>query len=207
YFARNDEGDRVELYEVRSGKLLRTLAPKSSMGKRESILRFHFSVDEQALLGEVHQQLALDGGFSEERVSVTLWDVQSGEVLQELAVARQAHSFWRRPLSEARVGAMALSHDRRLVALARKDGKDVEVWETASGTRRGVLAGHDGPVVSLSFSPDGKYLASGSEDTTVLVWAMHRALRPIDLARRLKAEELAAPLETLSRLHAAKAHT
>src|SRR5262249_4303644 len=78
YFARNDEGDRVELYEVRSGKLLRSLAPKSSMGKRESILRFHFSVDEQALLGEVHQQLALDGGFSEERVSVTLWDVQSG---------------------------------------------------------------------------------------------------------------------------------
>ena len=205
YFAKNDEGDRVELYEVRSGKLLRTLAPKSSMGKRESILRFHFSVDEQALLGEVHQQLALDGGFSEERVSMTLWDVQSGEVLQELVVAPRTHSFWRRTLSEPNVGTMTLSHDRRLVALARTDGKDIEVWETASGTKRGVLAGHDGPVVSLSFSPDSKYLASGSEDTTVLVWDMHRPLRPIDLARRLKAEELAAHWETLSRLDAEKA--
>jgi WD40 repeat protein len=32
------------------------------------------------------------------------------------------------------------------------------------------LTGHRGRVCSLSFSPDGKWLASGSADTTVLVW-------------------------------------
>src|SRR5262249_26026085 len=61
YFAKNDEGARVELYEVRSGNLLRTLAPRPKPGKRSSVLRFHFSPDEQILFGEAHQQLAFQG--------------------------------------------------------------------------------------------------------------------------------------------------
>ena len=36
------------------------------------------------------------------------------------------------------------------------------------------MEGHTGSVICLSFSSDGKYLASGSEDTAIMVWDMDK---------------------------------
>jgi WD40 repeat protein len=35
-----------------------------------------------------------------------------------------------------------------------------------------MLQGHDNIVYSIAFSPDGKYLASGSADNTVKLWGV-----------------------------------
>lgn len=43
----------------------------------------------------------------------------------------------------------------------------VEFWDVETGERIKAVGGHDGPVVALAFSPDGKTLASGSHDQTV----------------------------------------
>jgi WD40 repeat protein len=38
------------------------------------------------------------------------------------------------------------------------------------------LQGHSSFVLSIAFSPDGKYLASGSQDNTVKLWSLESQL-------------------------------
>ncbi len=87
-------------------------------------------------------------------------------------------------------GAHALSRDGRLLAAERsstvmvtettEQGRtvrrstrlppEIHVIELASGRTVRRLPGHRAEAVSLDFSPGGRYLASASRDTTVLIW-------------------------------------
>ena len=46
----------------------------------------------------------------------------------------------------------------------------IQLWDVDTGEDLGTLAGHTEPIETLVFSHDGKTLASGSEDGTVLLW-------------------------------------
>src|SRR5262249_50807181 len=60
----------------------------------------------------------------------------------------------------------------------------ISVWELATGTLRQRLTGHETQVSCLAFSPDGATLATGGQDTAVLLW---------DLTGRLGREKPKAP--------------
>ena len=46
----------------------------------------------------------------------------------------------------------------------------IALWDVERGRTLGILSGHTEPVETLVFSHDGKTLASGSQDGTVLLW-------------------------------------
>ena len=63
---------------------------------------------------------------------------------------------------------VAISPDQEL--LAASGLRTISVWNLASGERRALLRGHRAKIVSLSFSPDGRLLASLDEQGQVRLW-------------------------------------
>ena len=65
-------------------------------------------------------------------------------------------------------GNITYSPDGTRLAMA----SSVEIWiyDAHTGEELTLLAGHEGWVLSVSFSPDGSTLASGSWDGTVRLW-------------------------------------
>ncbi len=47
----------------------------------------------------------------------------------------------------------------------------VRIWENETGNCTVSLAGHREPVYSVSYSPDAKFIATGSSDRCVNIWS------------------------------------
>jgi WD40 repeat protein len=195
----------VSLFQVDTGKLLRNLLVKDGAGtdSRFAILRLWFSPDERFILAELHR--ALEGGG--ESVDIAVWDTDSGTAVQEVTIIPHMPVWHRASLQIHAVGALAMSPDRRFIALARTDHNYIELWDTASASRRGVLNGHEGAVTDLAFSPDGRFLASGSDDTTILVWDLNRPLHAADFDGKKAEPDFAACWRALTDPDAARADT
>lgn len=81
--------------------------------------------------------------------------------------------------------AVAISPDRRLVATsanvanaaaARSELAETILWDTDAGHVAAVLHWHRKPVAALAFSPDSRWLATGSFDQAISIWDVQRGL-------------------------------
>ena len=61
--------------------------------------------------------------------------------------------------------------DRLIAAAPRKSPGEIQIW-SASGEKLHTIGGFDGSVYSMAFSANGRRLASGMSDTTVLIWSL-----------------------------------
>lgn len=67
---------------------------------------------------------------------------------------------------------MAVDPSGEVVAAGSIDSFDIHIWSVQTGQLLDQLSGHEGPVSSLAFSPDGGILISGSWDRTARIWSV-----------------------------------
>jgi WD40 repeat protein/tRNA A-37 threonylcarbamoyl transferase component Bud32 len=91
-----------------------------------------------------------------DRLAVHVWNIETGTELLTLSVEE----------GEGRAGVFR--SDGKMLALSC--GRTIRLWDLAKNQECGCLRGHTKDVLSLSFSPDGRTLATGSADGIVRLW-------------------------------------
>ena len=99
-----------------------------------------------------------------------LWDAQTGEFLAKSADRNEGGHI-------NTVSGVAFNPDKNKDQVATVSWDNtVKIWNliqkgsTWSFSRTDTLAGHTNSIWAVAYSPDGQHLASGSSDTTVILW-------------------------------------
>jgi WD40 repeat protein len=73
-------------------------------------------------------------------------------------------------LEEHPAGLDIFTMGTNIVASTTEKGKEIFIWDAATGDQKGSLKGHAKKINNLAFTKDGSLLLSASEDKTIRVW-------------------------------------
>ena len=145
----------IQLWDLEMGSKLTTL----------KLTKRHDSVTALAFSDDSTRLISVDG-FGD----IIRWDVNTGSKLPD---TRNVDTY----------KVAALSHNGSTLAIGDKNGTQIHLWDTMTSRRRVTFNAHtgffkEGPggdekhadIRALAFTQDGKTLASGSEDKTVILW-------------------------------------
>ncbi|MCG9128055.1 PD40 domain-containing protein [Candidatus Poribacteria bacterium] len=108
----------------------------------DDVYSFVFSPDDRKIVSSVEKK-------------ILYYDIDSGELLKSIPV-----DTW--------TSYLAYSPDEETIACAMYNG--VSLYDSETAELKKTFTGHIGTVNSVSFSADGKTLASCSRDSTVILW-------------------------------------
>ncbi|UKZ62532.1 uncharacterized protein TrAtP1_003777 [Trichoderma atroviride] len=99
--------------------------------------------------------------------NIAIWDVETGKLYQTIKTGGSDSSLLTfsadgRYLASAADGTNPHAHE--------SDDMAIRIWEIETGKEQYILQGHSKSVTAIAFSPDNRYLASGSTDGTINVW-------------------------------------
>ncbi len=149
-------GDNTIKIWQRDGKLLKTL-----LGHKSPVFTLDISPD---------GQLIISGSADN---TVKLWNID-GRLLE----TREDHS-------DSVLGVKFWQNSEMTIIGSASVDKTIKLWQWDGNKviliRPETLMGHSAAVASIDFSPDGKTLASGSNDRTVILWTKEDELSSNDL--------------------------
>jgi WD40 repeat protein len=140
----------IRLWDVAAGHVRTTLDGRAGTKRSNPVISMAFSPDSKSLAtASINDPV------------VRIWDVATGQVRMALTSRNQTDNF-------GFVTVVAFSPDG--TTLAGNEKGAVHLWDAITGEERATLTDHTHNLVSLAFSPDGKTLATGCFDGTLLLW-------------------------------------
>ncbi|KAF9787924.1 WD40 repeat-like protein [Thelephora terrestris] len=82
--------------------------------------------------------------------------------------------------SPVQFSSFAVDPSGEVVVAGSIDSFEIFIWSVQTGKLLDILTGHEGPVSSLSLSPTGNLLASGSWDKSVRLWNVYGRSRAVE---------------------------
>ena len=144
--------DAIYLWDLFSGRKLLKLQTSNT------VRMLVFSPDQSTLIGWT-DDFRDDVNWP---VTMHFGEARSLRLIKSMPV----HSYNGNP------GDIAFSADGKSMATAGGFRKTVDLWDVGTGQHIVALTGHRQSTFGVSFSPDGKILASGSSDGTVKLWSI-----------------------------------
>jgi len=93
--------------------------------------------------------------------AIKLWNVEDGNLYRTITFSNNNY-----------LDSFIFSPADKILATIIRGNNNIKIWSVEDGSCIKNLKGHSDDIFSICFSPDGKYLASRSDDNSIKIWSV-----------------------------------